>query len=60
MNTKFKTFFSTTASTAAAKSATDKLNDWLASNPQVTIIDWQTAALGLYGTLYITIRYTED
>ena len=40
-------------------SDTQALNDWLAENPRVEIIDWQTCNVGNPGELYITIQYKE-
>jgi hypothetical protein len=40
--------------------ATEALNDWLAENPNVEIISWQTTPVGTAGELYITIQYREQ
>lgn len=34
-----------------------QINDWLAENPEVEIIRWQTTAVGDHNELYITIQY---
>lgn len=36
-----------------------QINDWLAENPNVEIISWQTTAVGDHRELYITIQYRE-
>ena len=36
-----------------------QINDWLAENPNVEIISWQTTAVGDRRELYITIQYRE-
>ena len=51
---KFKTF------NPYGVSATVALNDWLAKNPNVEIISWQTTAVGDHCELYITIQYKEN
>jgi hypothetical protein len=40
-------------------SATVQVNDWLAENPDVEIINWQTTAVGDRSELCITIQYKE-
>ena len=40
-------------------SATAALNNWLAENPMVEIISWQTTPVGKENELYITIQYRE-
>lgn len=37
-----------------------QINDWLAENPNVEIISWQTTAVGDHNELYITIQYKEN
>ena len=41
-------------------SATAQVNEWLAENPDVEIISWQTTAVGNKQELYITIQYKEN
>ena len=41
-------------------SAAYKLNEWIAENPDVEIISWQTTAVGSEQELYITIQYKEN
>ena len=60
---KFKTFKPYTEydrdGYKVAYSATVQVNDWLAENPDVEIISWQTTAVGTSNELYITIQYKE-
>ena len=41
-------------------SATYKLNEWVAENPEVEIISWNTTAVGTDHELWITIQYKEN
>ncbi len=41
------------------RSATLQLNEWLAKNPNIEIISWQTTPAGDHNELYITIQYRE-
>lgn len=36
-----------------------QLNEWLAENPKVEIINWQATPVGTSNELYITIQYRE-
>ena len=36
------------------------LNDWLAENPNVEIIDWRPFAVGTGTDYYITVQYKEN
>jgi hypothetical protein len=40
--------------------ATQAINNWLAENPEVEIIDWRTTAVGPDNILYITVQYKEN
>ena len=37
-----------------------QINDWLAENPNIEILSWQTTVVGDHHELYITIQYRED
>jgi hypothetical protein len=63
MNIKFRTFNPYTEYDQQhgnyTISATTALNSWLAENPKVEVIDWQTTPVGTANELYITIQYRE-
>ena len=41
-------------------SPTVQINTWLAVNPNIEIISWQTTPVGDHNELYITIQYREN
>lgn len=62
MKVKFKTFHPEQERCAHGTfivSAASVLNKWLAENPTVEIINWQTTPVGTTNELYITIQYRE-
>ena len=60
--TKFKTFkpWVERAWQTILHNATDELNEWLAENPNVEIIDWHPFAVGTSTDYYITVQYKEN
>ena len=59
---KFRTFRPGITTFCGGKvniSAADNLNEWLAENPNMEIISWQTTPIGHTNELYITIQYEE-
>ena len=63
MNIKFRTFNPYTEYDQRhgnyTVSATTALNSWLAENPKIDIISWETTPVGTTNELYITIMYRE-
>lgn len=63
MKIKFKTFYPEAergcCTGTYTLTAATVLNRWLAENPNVEIINWQTTPVGTTNELYITIQYRE-
>lgn len=62
MKTKFKTFkpiIEYHGNCNVSIGPDIQLTEWLAENPRVEIINWQTTPVGKYNELFITIQYRE-